>query len=420
MTTATAIAVVAFNFFGEVSGLYRAWRSERLSTELWQLCVTWAFVSALLFVLGAMTKTTANFSRVVTFGWLAGSFFLASCMRIFIRLALREVRSRGRNTRRVAIFGATAAASELYKAIQERPWLGMQLVGIYATLTSGADSENGTYRGGLEDLVQAAKDGSVDIVYVALPLREEKQISETLRNLADTTATVHLVTDFFTYDLLHARWSMLGRLPVVSVYDSPFRGPAGLAKRTEDILVGSLILVIIALPLVVIALLVKVSSPGPVFFRQRRYGLNGREIRVLKFRTMSVCEDGPSIKQATKNDPRFTALGRILRRTSLDELPQFLQVLAGHMSIVGPRPHAVAHNEEYRVLIHGYMLRHKVKPGITGWAQVNGLRGETDDLSKMERRVQHDLDYIQNWNLLLDLKIIVLTIFGAKKSRNAV
>jgi putative colanic acid biosynthesis UDP-glucose lipid carrier transferase len=156
-----------------------------------------------------------------------------------------------------------------------------------------------------------------------------------------------------------------------------------------------------------------------VFFRQRRYGLNGREIRVLKFRTMTVCEDGAVVKQATKNDARITPLGRILRRTSLDELPQFLQVLTGEMSVVGPRPHAVAHNEQYRGLIHGYMLRHKVKPGITGWAQVNGWRGETDQLEKMERRVEHDLEYIQNWNLFLDLKIIFLTVLGSKKNRNA-
>jgi putative colanic acid biosynthesis UDP-glucose lipid carrier transferase len=168
-----------------------------------------------------------------------------------------------------------------------------------------------------------------------------------------------------------------------------------------------------------IAVAIKVSSPGPVFFRQWRYGLCGKKIRILKFRTMTVCEDGPLVKQACRNDARVTAIGRFLRRTSLDEFPQFLQVLTGELSLVGPRPHAVAHNEQYRSLIHGYMLRHMVKPGITGWAQVNGWRGETAELDKMEQRVQHDLEYIRNWNLLLDLKIIFLTIFGAKKSRNA-
>jgi len=206
---------------------------------------------------------------------------------------------------------------------------------------------------------------------------------------------------------------------VVSVHDSPFEGVVGWVKRMEDLVLGSVIVLLTAIPMICIAIAIKASSPGPIFFRQWRYGLCGRKIRILKFRTMKVCEDGPAIVQASKNDPRVTRVGRFLRRTSLDEFPQFLQVLSGELSLVGPRPHAVAHNEQYRALIHGYMLRHMVKPGITGWAQVNGWRGETAELEKMEQRVQHDLEYIRNWNLLLDLKIIFLTIFGAKKGRNA-
>ncbi len=192
-----------------------------------------------------------------------------------------------------------------------------------------------------------------------------------------------------------------------------------MLKRVEDIVVGSLIMALIALPMLVIALGVKLTSSGPVFFRQRRYGLNGREIHVLKFRSMTVAEDGDKVTQATQNDKRVTPFGAILRRTSLDELPQFFQVLTGEMSIVGPRPHAVAHNEEFRRLIHGYMLRHMVKPGITGWAQVNGFRGETDTVDKMEKRVEHDIQYIRNWSILLDVRIIWLTIFGRKVRQNA-
>jgi putative colanic acid biosynthesis UDP-glucose lipid carrier transferase len=171
--------------------------------------------------------------------------------------------------------------------------------------------------------------------------------------------------------------------------------------------------------MMIIAALVKLTTRGPVFFVQRRYGLNGHEIPVIKFRTMTVAEDGATVQQATKNDRRVTRLGAFLRRTSLDELPQFLNVLAGHMSIVGPRPHAVAHNEHYRSRVQRYMLRHKVKPGITGWAQVNGWRGETETLDKMEKRVEHDLYYIHNWDLLLDLRIIFLTVFGRKVRSNA-
>jgi putative colanic acid biosynthesis UDP-glucose lipid carrier transferase len=206
---------------------------------------------------------------------------------------------------------------------------------------------------------------------------------------------------------------------VVSVHNSPFSGIVGWVKRAEDLVLGSLIVFIATLPMIAIAIAIKINSPGPIFFKQWRYGLSGKKIRVLKFRTMSVCEDGPNVVQAKKNDPRVTKIGRFLRKTSLDEFPQFWQVITGELSLVGPRPHAVAHNEQYRALIRGYMLRHMVKPGITGWAQVNGWRGETAEIEKMEQRVRHDLEYIRNWNLLLDLKIIFMTVFGNKKSKNA-
>jgi putative colanic acid biosynthesis UDP-glucose lipid carrier transferase len=230
---------------------------------------------------------------------------------------------------------------------------------------------------------------------------------------------VYLAADFFVFDLLHARWVTLGGVPTMSLHETPFYGVDGWLKRLEDIVVGSLILLIIAIPMLIIALCVKLTSPGPALFRQRRYGLNGEVIDVLKFRSMSVTEDGAEIKQATKDDPRITRFGAFLRRTNLDELPQFLNVMAGSMSIVGPRPHAVAHNELYRKKVRGYMLRHKVKPGITGWAQVNGWRGETDTLEKMEKRVEHDLDYIRNWSLLWDLQIIFMTVFGSGARKNA-
>jgi putative colanic acid biosynthesis UDP-glucose lipid carrier transferase len=422
-TTATAIAVVVFNSIAEFNGLYRPWRSERLSRELWEVFTTWLFVPPILFFFAFVTKTSAQYSRVVSLGWFIGAPLLLCASRLGGRLIVRHLRAQGRNVRSVAILGATPSAEKLCDSIAERPWMGMQLAGLYDDRSQSRRhkfrTEHCPYMGTVDDLIQDARQGRVDIVYIALPLRAEARVGEVLRALADTTATVYLMADFFTYDLLHARWTELGSLPMVSIYDSPFRGAAGWLKRLEDLVLGIIILAIIAIPLLVIAAAVKMTSKGPVFFRQRRYGLNGREIRVLKFRSMTVSEDGPVVKQATKDDKRITPIGKIIRRTSLDELPQFLQVITGEMSIVGPRPHAVAHNEEYRALIHGYMLRHKVKPGITGWAQVNGWRGETDDIVKMEKRVQHDLEYIQNWHLLWDLKIILLTLFGTKKSHNA-
>jgi putative colanic acid biosynthesis UDP-glucose lipid carrier transferase len=230
---------------------------------------------------------------------------------------------------------------------------------------------------------------------------------------------VYLVADLLYFSLLRAQWSQVGDIPVVSLHESPFQGVVGWVKRAEDLALGTIIVFLTCIPMLCIALAIRLRSPGPILFRQWRYGLSGKQIRILKFRTMTVCEDGPNIVQAVKDDPRVTRLGRFLRRTSLDEFPQFLQVLTGELSLVGPRPHAVAHNEKYRAIIHGYMLRHMVKPGITGWAQVNGWRGETAELVKMEERVRHDMEYIRNWNLLLDLRIIFLTIFGAKKRRNA-
>jgi putative colanic acid biosynthesis UDP-glucose lipid carrier transferase len=211
----------------------------------------------------------------------------------------------------------------------------------------------------------------------------------------------------------------VGDIPTVSIHETPFYGVDGWVKRVEDIVLSSVILALIAIPMLIIATGVKFSSPGPVIFRQRRYGLSGQEIEVWKFRSMTVCENGDDVRQATKCDPRITAFGAFLRRTSLDELPQFINVLQGRMSIVGPRPHAIAHNEEYRKLISGYMLRHKVKPGITGWAQINGWRGETESLDKMRNRVEHDLTYIRNWSLWLDIKIILVTALKGFCGKNA-
>jgi putative colanic acid biosynthesis UDP-glucose lipid carrier transferase len=214
----------------------------------------------------------------------------------------------------------------------------------------------------------------------------------------------------FVTELIQGRMNNVCNMPVVSVCETPFTGTNALIKRSSDIVLSLMIITLLSPLLLAIAVAVKYTSPGPVIFKQRRYGLDGEEIMVYKYRSMTVCEDGPDIPQARKDDPRCTSIGAFLRKTSLDELPQFFNVLQGRMSIVGPRPHAVAHNELYRKLIKGYMVRHKVKPGITGWAQVNGLRGETQTLDKMRARVRYDLDYLRHWSLGLDMKIILMTV----------
>lgn len=416
-------AVVIFYLSGQANGLYRAWRSEPLKNEFFAIWGTWAVVVPVLLLLAFATKTSENYSRFVTLTWFALAPTLLSASRVAVRLTLQELRQRGRNTRSVAFVGASQLAETVARNIVRAPWMGMEIVGYYddrhPDRVHQIPAELGTLKGGLDRLLIEARAGRVDQVYICLPFKAEPRINEIIRRLADTTASVYLAYDFGGFDILHAEWGSVGNVPVMSVVENPFGGLDGWSKRFEDVVLGTLILALIAVPMMIIAIGVKLTSRGPVFFRQRRYGLNGEEIGVLKFRTMTVCEDGETVVQATRNDSRITPFGAFLRRTSLDELPQFIHVLTGSMSIVGPRPHAVAHNEQYRKMIQGYMLRHKVKPGITGWAQVNGWRGETDTLEKMEKRVEFDLAYIRNWALIWDLKIILLTVFGTGKSRNA-
>jgi len=421
--TVTVLGLLAYGFAAEVTGLYRPYRMETVVREIRDTLVSWLPVPLTLLTFWFFTKTSTDYSRVAASMWFVLAPVMLCALRATARVGLRILRAQGHNTRRVAILGCTKDAERLAGAIDELPWLGLELLGVYDDRSEKRRHKSTHPKcnvlGTSSDLVEKCRQGLIDVVYVALPLRAEVRTAAMLAELADTTVTVYMVADFLYYNLLRAHWSQLGDIPVVSVHNSPFEGVVAWVKRLEDLVIGSMIVLLTLIPMACVAIAIKVSSPGPVFFRQWRYGLCGKKIRILKFRTMTVCEDGPSIQQVSRDDARVTRIGRFLRRTSLDEFPQFLQVLTGELSLVGPRPHAVAHNEQYRSLIHGYMLRHMVKPGITGWAQVNGWRGETAELDKMEQRVKHDLEYIRNWNIFLDLKIIFLTIFGAKKGRNA-
>jgi putative colanic acid biosysnthesis UDP-glucose lipid carrier transferase len=418
-----AAASLLFYLSGEASGVYRPQRGEPMREEISRLVMSWFGVVMVLLLAGFWTKTSALYSRKLMTAWaLFAPAVLWSC-RLGMRVVLQEARVRGYNSRIAAIVGVSAVGEQLADRIANSPWMGIRLAGFFddrgIARLEAQDFSQVEVKGGFDALVEKARSREIDMVYIALPPRAEPRINQLIRRLSDTTVSVYLAYDFGGYDLLRARWSAVGDVPVMSVVENPFYGVDGVIKRIEDIVIGTVILTVISIPMLLIAAAVKLSSSGPVFFRQRRYGLNGEEIRVLKFRTMTVCEDGDKVVQATRNDQRITAVGAFLRRTSLDELPQFLQVITGTMSIVGPRPHAVAHNEQYRSLIKGYMRRHKVKPGITGWAQVHGWRGETDTVEKMEKRVQYDLDYIRSWNLKLDLKIIFMTVWTVLRGRNA-
>ena len=404
-------SVFFFMLFAEARGLYQSWRLDPIHLEIFRVLFVWALVTCALMILAFVTKTSEIFSRRVVLTWLLLTPLFLFSLRALVRFWLHELRKRGRNTRTLAFAGACKQARAISSKIENAPWMGFKVVGIYDDRTESRVSTEGATAGNLDQLVESARNGEIDYIYITMPMQAEMRIMHLIDILADTTASVYVVPDFFVFDLLHARWFDLDGIPVVSVFESPFFGVDGWLKRAEDLMLGSLILLIIALPMLLIFLAVKLTTPGPGIFRQRRYGLNGEVIEVWKFRSMSVCENGDNITQAQKNDPRVTKIGAFLRRSSLDELPQFFNVLQGSMSIVGPRPHAVAHNEQYRSQIHGYMLRHKIKPGITGWAQVNGWRGETDTLEKMQKRVEFDMSYMRNWSLWWNIKIIWLTVF---------
>jgi len=420
---AATLAVFMFLIYAEMYGLYKSWRTSPQHHEIRALISVWAMVVASLLMLAFVTKTSGTLSRLVMMVWFVAIPLVLGALRISIRAVLNQVRRNGANTHSVAIIGNNAIGRRLIRHFETTPWAGLVVKGFFDVRhpkTPSVEVDGETYSvNPIDALLQQARSGEIDSVYIALPFSRGSVIEEVVSQLADTTASVFVVPDSFTSVLVNARWIDFGGMPMLSVHETPFFGLFGLLKRVEDIVLSSLILLLISPLMLGIALAVKATSVGPILFKQRRYGLNGSEVEVWKFRSMTVCEDGANILQATKGDKRVTSLGAFLRKTSLDELPQFINVLQGSMSVVGPRPHAVTHNEQYRQLIKGYMLRHKVKPGITGWAQVNGWRGETDTLDKMKKRVEFDMEYIQNWTLWFDLKIVFLTVIHGFVGKNA-
>ncbi len=416
-------AVIVFYICTELGGLYRVWRGAPLLDECAVVLKCWIWTIPALLLLGYMAKVSAVYSRRIILAWFVVAPALLCLWRVVLRRVLMALRKEGRNSRVAAIIGTGDLARRVASAILTSPGSGLRLAGCYDNdAPRGSDplgSGVTTVQGTVADLLARVQAGEIDHVYLALPVSQEGAIARIINEFADTTARLYLVPDYFFLDLLNARWTNLAALPVISVFDGPHSGGESLLKRAEDLVLGACFLALAALPMLGIAAAIRLTSRGPVLFRQRRYGIDGREIVVWKFRTMTVAEDGATIVQARPGDTRVTPLGRFLRRYSLDELPQLFNVLAGTLSLVGPRPHAVAHNEQYRRLIHGYMLRHKGKPGITGLAQVNGCRGETDTVEKMQRRVDYDLEYLRTWSVMLDLRILARTLITVLRADQA-
>ena len=393
-----------------------------IASHVW---LVWIAVGCVLLLLGYATKVSAVYSRRALFAWFLLTPPLVTTALIALQLWYRHAIVTTGKARSVVIAGVNELSCRLANSMAERPELGLAVRGFFDDRGENRLEEygcmlpQGQLLGGLADLPEFVKSQHIDAVFVAVPLRHAQRTEDLVTQLRDTTASLYYVPDVFVFDLIQARTDELDGIPIVTLCETPFYGWRGVLKRASDVVLGSIMLLLAAPVMCGIALAIKLTSPGKVIFKQRRYGLDGEEITVYKFRTMTVAEDGAQVVQASRDDPRVTPVGRFLRRYSLDELPQLMNVLQGRMSIVGPRPHAVAHNEQYRKIISGYMVRHKVTPGITGLAQVNGCRGETSRLEEMERRVHYDLEYLRHWSIGLDFKILArtfVTLVGDKKA----
>lgn len=390
-------------------------------TALTTTVLAWLIVLGVLLLLGYATKTSSEFSRRLILTWAVVTPVLIAAVRFWLSKLIVSMNRKTAIRRRAVIAGVNSLGESLAAKLQADPRFGLTLDGFFDDrgLERLGNRLKGQLLGRLMDLPNYVREHRIDRIYIALPIRNLERVSQLLDELHDTTASIYYVPDVFVFDLIQCRTDEIDGMPVVALCETPFFGARGLAKRLSDILLASIILVAISPILITIAAIIKLTTPGSVIFKQRRYGLDGEEIIVYKFRTMYVSEDGGDIRQASREDNRVTPFGAFLRRNSLDELPQFFNVLEGTMSVVGPRPHAVAHNEQYRRLIKGYMIRHKVNPGVTGLAQVRGFRGETATVDDMRRRVESDLEYLRNWSLELDLRIVFQTAMMVLRDKQA-
>ena len=407
----------------DLSGFYRSsMRGLRFLRELEMLLAAWGtlFGAYLLLEWGLDLEAHLTQPLWVPLTIVCALLAMATFRFLSARL-LRGLRARGYNRKRIAIAVASDLGRQVCAQLQAQPGLGIEVVGYVDDRGTErlSPSLDAPLLGNIDHIALIAEQHDLDQVWLAMPFRAEGRIRHILHELRHSTVDIQLVPDVFQFFLMNQSLDEIGGIPVHTLTSSPMQGVNRWLKAAEDRALAAFILLLISPLLLAIALAVRMSSPGPVIFKQRRHGWNGKPIEVWKFRTMFIHDASHGIKLATKNDPRVTPIGSFLRRTSLDELPQFINVLQGRMSIVGPRPHPIEINNAYKDSVDRYMLRHKVKPGITGWAQVNGLRGELDTPDKMERRVQHDLYYIEHWSLWFDLRIVVMTVFKGFVNENA-
>jgi putative colanic acid biosynthesis UDP-glucose lipid carrier transferase len=405
---ATLIFIITLVVYREMAGVSTTF--ARGARDFLQRSLgAWAVVVACFAVLGFALQAGEEFSRRVLLTWAVTTPVFIAAFQFWAYRALAHTSA---SARRIVIAGVSDLSRRLAQAVARQPNLGLSLAGWFEDRSADrvGSVEGGRMLGKLSDLPQYVKNNAIDVIYIALPIRHEQRTKQLLDELHDTTASIYFVPDIFVFDLIQSRVDVIDGIPVLALCETPFVGVNRLVKRATDLCLASLILLLTAPILLAVAAGVALTTPGSIIFTQRRYGLDGRQITVYKFRSMLTSDDADRVVQAQRNDNRVTPFGRFIRKYSLDELPQLVNVVQGRMSLVGPRPHAVAHNEEYRRLIKGYMIRHKVAPGITGLAQVRGHRGETSTVEQMKARVESDLEYLRRWSLALDLKIIGLTV----------
>ncbi len=406
-----ALLVVVAN---SSTGSYKRWRISSTFYIITKLMLVWLVIGIIVTSIIYFAHAAERYSRLWVGLTLLFSFVLAASARALVQYGLRRIRIRGGARRPVFLVGPAKNVLHVARGMRAASWEGHSIAGVERLPDGSLNQEQ------LERIAARIGDANAAEVWICVPLEMGDTVHGLFYALRNHTEEIRLIPEFKDMRLLNHRTSEVAGHLAIDLSVSPINGMARVVKRAEDIIVGSLISLMILPVCIAIALAIKFTSPGPVLFKQHRTGSNGKVFKVYKFRSMKVHQEKEGVvTQATKNDNRLTPIGAFLRRTSLDELPQFYNVLQGRMSIVGPRPHALAHNEYYKELVESYMRRHKVKPGITGWAQVNGLRGETETLEKMQRRVEYDLWYIDNWSVWLDLKIIFMTVFKGFKHTNA-
>jgi Undecaprenyl-phosphate glucose phosphotransferase len=407
----SVLAFIAAADFLDVAQIHPGLGTYSSLRSLLDILLRWLLVVGFIWALLHLSGISERFHFRVLASWAVATPIVLWLGQITTQLTLSRTLPGRERPRKAVIIGLTELGLRLEEQLQSDPWLRTQVVGFFEDRSADRLPVNTLHKvlGKPSALPRFIVQNDINVVYVTLPMTRNPRVVKLLDALRDSTVSIYFVPDLFAFDLIQAHFDAIGGIPIVAVCESPFYGASSIAKRLSDIVIASVVLVLLAPLLLILALCVRLTSAGPIVFKQKRYGLDGREILVYKFRSMTVTEDGATqYTQVTPHDSRVTPFGAFMRKTSLDELPQLFNVLEGSLSIVGPRPHAIAVNEQYRKLIPGYMIRHKIKPGITGWAQINGYRGG-DDLESMRKRIEFDLDYLRHWSLALDLSIILRT-----------